>query len=243
MPDAIPLPPDDLMTLVSGHADHAAFARSRERGPRQLLHDLTTAGMDPAQIRTVLDLGCGAGRFLAGWCLAGSPWRLYGCDVNPRLVGWCQETLPTVCVRMSSLGQPLPYEDAQFDLIYALSVVTHLPLAVQLTLLAECRRLLRPGGVLYLTFHGAYYYAALCARVPDGEARLLRDGCLVHGDAGEGSNDCWTLHRAHALVQLCAPLQLVCHLRSGDRGPTDVAAWQDSLILQKPAAPGPDAAP
>jgi hypothetical protein len=43
---------------------------------------------------------------------------------------------------------------ASFDVIYAVSVVTHLDQAAQRLWFAEWRRLLRPRGRLLLTFHG-----------------------------------------------------------------------------------------
>jgi len=49
---------------------------------------------------------------------------------------------------------PLPYAAESFDVIYCLSVFTHLNETMQDAWLAELRRVLQPGGLLILTVHG-----------------------------------------------------------------------------------------
>lgn len=55
------------------------------------------------------------------------------------------------------------YEDATFDCVTMFEVIEHLP--VPLSLLAECRRILRPEGVLLLsTGNGASWTARVLLR-------------------------------------------------------------------------------
>jgi SAM-dependent methyltransferase len=49
-------------------------------------------------------------------------------------------------------GTKLPYEDASFDGAYSSSVIEHIPGDGDTTAMAELARVLRPGGVLALTF-------------------------------------------------------------------------------------------
>jgi SAM-dependent methyltransferase len=49
-------------------------------------------------------------------------------------------------------GTALPYEDASFDAAYSTSVIEHIPGDGDTTAMAELARVLRPGGVLALTF-------------------------------------------------------------------------------------------
>jgi len=230
---SIPLPPDELMIAVSGHANHESFQKSRISGPKQMLKDLIASGIDPEKIRDVLDFGCGCGRFLAGWVMLEKPFRLHGCDYNPLLIQWCRDNLPTVSMQTNLLGKPVPYDANAFDFIYLLSVFTHLTLHEQKNLIAEFHRLLRPKGHVYITFHGEYYYPKMFPLVADGEATFNRDGFLIqHGDR-QGTNDCWTLHKVENIVALFDKFTLIKHFRSIDRGPTHVAAHQDTLIFQK----------
>jgi SAM-dependent methyltransferase len=46
----------------------------------------------------------------------------------------------------------LPYEDASFDAAYSASVIEHIPAGGDTVAMAELARVLRPGGVLALTF-------------------------------------------------------------------------------------------
>jgi SAM-dependent methyltransferase len=228
----IPLPPDDLMIAVSNHANHEDFARSRINGPAQMLADLSAAGIDPATLNDVLDFGCGCGRLLAGWALRGSHMRLHGCDYNSALVSWCNLHIPKVDVRQNLIGEPIPFDDKSFDYIYLISVFTHLTLEEQKRLVDEFRRLLRPSGYVYVSFHGEYFYPTMFARLDDAEKMFERDGFLIEKQQLEGSNDCFTLHSPESLVRLFAGFDLLKHYRSTHRGPTDAAAWQDSMIFR-----------
>ena len=228
----IPLPPDGLMIAVAGHANHTDFARSRIKGPEQMLKDLADAGVDSNQLVDVLDLGCGCGRFLAGWVMSGSKMRLHGCDYNPDLVDWCNRHIPGVNVRVNHLGQELPFENDSFDLVYLLSVFTHLSIGEQRRIVSELQRILRPGGYVYITFHGEYFYPTMFPQIERGEIIFQRDGFLIQNQNLEGRNDCWTLHSPEHLSGLFGEFVPLKHFRSLERGPTDIAAWQDSIIFQ-----------
>jgi SAM-dependent methyltransferase len=233
--DEVPLPPHRLMVAVAGHDNDEEFRRSRLSGPQQMLYDLAISGIDQARIVDALDFGCGCGRFLAGWLALGTPMRLYGCDYNPELVRWCNANLPGVSVEENQLGRSLPYAAHSFDLVYLLSVMTHLTQREQQQLVSEFRRIVRPGGYVYVTFHGEPFYERLFARVEDGEEQFRRNGFLIGDDDVEGSNECWTLQSAENVVGLFQGFTLIKHFRASERGPTDVGSWQDSMIFQAKA--------
>lgn len=228
----VPLPPDELMIAVAGHANHADFSRSRINGPAQMLKDLEDAGVDPHKLVDVLDFGCGCGRFLAGWVMRGSAMRLQGSDYNPDLVDWCNANIPGVTVQLNRLAAPLPFAAESFDFIYLLSVFTHLTILEQLRLVSEFRRVLRAGGYVYVTFHGEYFYPTMFPMVEGGEATFQKDGFLIKHQDLEGRNDCWTLHKPERLSAIFEGFEPVAHFRSLTRGPTDIAAWQDAMIFR-----------
>jgi SAM-dependent methyltransferase len=230
--DEIALPPHRLMAAVSGNDDDENFRRSRLGGPTQLLMDLAAAGVDLTRIKETLDFGCGCGRFLAGWLLLRTQMRLYGCDYNPELVRWCNANLPSVSVRENRLGERLPYDTDSFDLVYLLSVFTHLTLSEQRRLVSEFHRIVRPGGYVYVTFHGEPFYQQLFAQVQNGEQQFRESGFLIGCDEQEGTNDCWTLHSPEHLISLFAGFTPVKHFRASDRGATDIASRQDSMLFQ-----------
>lgn len=105
----------------------------------------------------VLDFGCCSGRVLHYF----DPRRfvLYGCDVDPTAISFISRGYPHVHSCCSDYRPPLPYEDGAFDVIYSVSIWTHLPMDLQMPWLEEMRRILKPGGLLLITTMGPHGYA------------------------------------------------------------------------------------
>ena len=85
--------------------------------------------------------------------------RFTGCDVDAEAVAWCSANLEGGPFFVNSPEPPLPCEPEQFDLVYAISVFTHLDEPAQQDWLAELRRVLKPGGIALVTLHGARTWA------------------------------------------------------------------------------------
>lgn len=109
----------------------------------------------------ILDWGCGCGR-LARYSARLPNVALTGCDIDADNVAWCGEHLAGRFVS-TTLHPPLPFPDASFDLVYGVSVFTHLREPLQDAWLAELERITAPGAVLLMTVHGrtALDYAGL----------------------------------------------------------------------------------
>jgi SAM-dependent methyltransferase len=116
----------------------------------------------------VLDFGCGCGRMTRYLNLIESV-EGYGLDVNPDLVSWCQQNLDRVHTVLDSERPPMPLPDQLFDLVYSLSIFTHLTQQRSQQWIDDIARIMAPGGVLIVTIHG---YQAL---------EIIR-GSLVHQD-------------------------------------------------------------
>ena len=117
----------------------------------------------PAKAR-VLDWGCGAAR-VTQFVAADRPhWRVAGADIDKVNVGWCMQALSDqIDFSLLGLMPPTEYEDSHFDLIYGLSVITHLEQAVRNVWIAELSRIVKQGGYVLLTYMGLW--AALqCGR-------------------------------------------------------------------------------
>lgn len=182
--DGPPLPPRRLMVRVAGTADADWFLRSGRAA-----FDAIAAHVPIDDAASVLDFGCGCGRVTRYWSdFAGS---VSGSDLNRDAVAWCRTNLPFATFAVNGLAPPLLFEDASFDLVYALSVFTHLTEQLQLAWRDELRRVLRPGGRLLITTHGRSYLP----RLDDGERERFEHGELVvrWGDTA-GTNLCSAYH-------------------------------------------------
>jgi SAM-dependent methyltransferase len=93
----------------------------------------------------VLEIGCGNGRF-ASLLLPRVEW---GIDLNPRQIAKCAERNGLYGHLASMDARALAFADGVFATVFANCVIEHIP---DLDLvLAECRRVLRPGGALIAT--------------------------------------------------------------------------------------------
>ena len=149
--DGVALPPPYLIMLVAGTADWNWFIDSGRATMDAFAEHAVKAGRSFESAQRVLDLGCGCGR-LARHLPAMTEAEIHGADYNPRLVRWCAKNLKGHFVA-NRLNPPLSYPDAYFDIVYLMSVFTHLREETQREWLAELRRVTRPGGVVLVTFH------------------------------------------------------------------------------------------
>lgn len=122
-------------------------------------------GVDVTSPKTrILDWGCGCARLTRHFrALPDGAGRVYGIDIDPVNIGWCQENSAADGFAVTPLLPPSGV-DGPFDLIFGNSVITHLKRDVMDLWLAELARLLAPGGVALLSFHGNFSAAAICSR-------------------------------------------------------------------------------
>jgi SAM-dependent methyltransferase len=182
--DGPPLPPRRLMVRVAGTADADWFLRSGRAA-----YDAIASHVPLESVRSVLDFGCGCGRVTRYW--ESFPGAVAGSDVNARAIDWCRENLGFAAFERNALAPPLAFDASSFDLVYALSVFTHLTAELQLAWRDEVLRVLRPGGVLLLTTHGRSYVP----RLDEGErARFERGELVVRWGDVPGTNLCSAYH-------------------------------------------------
>jgi SAM-dependent methyltransferase len=108
---------------------------------------------DLGSMRSVLEFDCGSARVLRHFRNI-ADLRLAETDANPSPIEWDCENLPGIDFYQNALVPPLAFDGESFDLIYALSVFTHIPLEWQRPWLNELRRVLRPGAYLLCTVLG-----------------------------------------------------------------------------------------
>jgi SAM-dependent methyltransferase len=224
----LPLPPPELLRVVMHRDLPRAYWVLGALGADCIRTLLWRHGEDMADFESVLDFGCGCGRVMRHW-----KWlrrtELHGTDYNPYLVHWCEENLPFARYGVNGLAPPLPYEDGKFAFVYAISVFTHLDEVRAQAWMAELARVLRPGGLLYVTTHGEKRAGALAA----GERERFAAGEAVVVEAGRaGTNACAAYHpERYVRERLSKPLEVLDFLPDGAE---DVD--QDAYLLRKRAA-------
>jgi SAM-dependent methyltransferase len=159
-----PMPPDDLLIRIG--VDPRVFETPEARQDlfdatgRASVRDILSALPESWEWenKAVLDFGCGSGRALRHLLTHGRSGTTFaGCDVHAETIGWMRENYPAD-VRLDAVSGevPLPYEDASFDLIYAVSVFSHIP--DWAPWVREMHRILRPGGTLVASLHGRGFW-------------------------------------------------------------------------------------
>jgi SAM-dependent methyltransferase len=232
--DGLPYPPPEMVRLVAGMGSpyrfYQRFIAGGSRVADRIGALLAKAGAPLDSLGAVLDFGCGCGRVMRHWRKLRGP-VLHGTDYNPYLIEWCRVNLPFADFEVNELEPGLAHPDAAFDLVYAYSVFTHLPAAMQRPWLEELARLTRPGGHVFVTLHGESRMDALDA---ERQARF-RAGELVVVAADErdwGTNACNAYHpQAWVRGSFAAGLEMVAHV------PADEHVSQDSYLLRRPAGP------
>jgi ubiquinone/menaquinone biosynthesis C-methylase UbiE len=98
----------------------------------------------------LLDIACGTGRFLRE-VKANYP-RLYitGLDLSPHYLSVARRELaPWSRVRLvDAAAEAMPFADAGFDVVTCIYLFHELPVQIRRAVVAEVRRVLRPGGTL-----------------------------------------------------------------------------------------------
>lgn len=214
--DGLPLPPARLRLMVAGVPQADWFLA----GGRAAAESIRETVPEPLEsMAAILDFGCGCGRVARWW--RDLPADLHGSDFNPALVAWCRENLPFGTFAVNGAEPPTAYADDSFDLVYALSVLTHLPVDAQQRWLDDLARVARRW--VLVSVHGQPYRARLR---PDEQRRFDAGEIVVRWAVVAGSNLCTAFHPRAAFERLVEPrFDLVSFLPEGARGnrPQDLA--------------------
>jgi 2-polyprenyl-3-methyl-5-hydroxy-6-metoxy-1,4-benzoquinol methylase len=144
----------------------AFFDEEARHGRRLLPNPATASGlgsyvkyccattlMSAPGIREVIDVGCSVGSiealFEQQYPVRARTTRIEGVDISPEAIRRASALGLANCAFRTYDGTTLPYASGSFDLAIAIEVIEHVAHKPQF--LAEIRRVLRPGGRLFLT--------------------------------------------------------------------------------------------
>ncbi|HWC25793.1 MAG TPA: class I SAM-dependent methyltransferase [Solirubrobacteraceae bacterium] len=156
---AAPLPPRALAIRagVPDQADVIASYRAVGRDSRTTILELLGPSWS-FRGKRVLDFGCGSGKVMRHFLPEAEQCELWGCDIDARSVDWINAELhPPLYAFANAEAPPLDQPSSSFDLVWSVSVFTHLT-DHWAGWLAELHRLLRPGGLAIISFLGGAMY-------------------------------------------------------------------------------------
>ncbi len=235
----LPVPPPHLLL---GHEDAAQFLSWGELHFSSMDRILKCSGFALAQGQRILDFGCGSGRMIRWLVGVADGSEIWGVDISAEYILWCKQNLqPPFHFAVTTIVPHLPFEDHYFDLIYAGSVFTHIDDLVDSWLL-ELRRLLKPGGRLYLTIHDNTSVSMLKNELREHPLGVMYTSSADFMDYSGQDFACFTLGRSDDsqvfydldyFRALVSPLYTVLAVEEKAYG------HQTAILLQKP---GPGAA-
>ena len=144
-------PPAETFSDLTEYAEEEFHHRAGKLRPlflsARVKMDVMTKMLRPGESDCVLDIGCGNGRF--GFFKRPSCGELVGIDAGSH---FAPEPLRSVDLARGDV-RVLPFADASFDKAYSLDVLEHLTEEGVVRMLSEARRVLRPGGKIFVYSH------------------------------------------------------------------------------------------
>jgi SAM-dependent methyltransferase len=140
----------DQKTLAAYEADAADFARQWHRQPAPVdLHALVERFFRPG--RPTADIGCGSGREVAWLSAHGFP-AVIGYDPSTGLLREARARYPHLAFKTAALPELAGVPDSSLDNVLCETVIMHLAPDAIAPSVKRLMAILRPGGVLYLSW-------------------------------------------------------------------------------------------
>ena len=150
-----PVPPNHNLRTTSS----ATLRHYYESGLTTFLPIAVSAmreGLDLREKLKVLDFGCGAARQLLHFTRRFPNCSYSGCDVNTDVIDFIHKAYPQVDAYANEFDPPLKWGDGTFDMIYSVSIFSHLSAGDRDLWVAELHRVTKPGGMCLLTVNGLH---------------------------------------------------------------------------------------
>jgi SAM-dependent methyltransferase len=155
----LPLPPKDLWVGYGQTPEE--FLALGKRDITAMRQMIETTGSTLEAAGRILEFGCASGRMIRWLHDLTSACEIWGADICSTWILWCKQYLNPPFHFITTTTHPhLPFEDRYFGLVYAGSVFTHIGDLADAWFM-ELRRILRPGGRLYITIHDQATIAAV----------------------------------------------------------------------------------
>jgi len=161
---------------------------------------------------SILDWGCGPARVVRHLPALIKGGTYYGTDYNRKTIGWCAANFKEIYFHSNDLMPGLVYESGMFDVVYGISIFTHLSKEAHEAWLNELVRVLKPGGILFITLHGKAFRDKL---TPAEQQLFDSDHLVVRGQVTEGHRTYTAFHPAKWVQIWALSLTTLEHIQGG----------------------------
>lgn len=155
---SVPESSSDKSTYAIDAENAAEMARlmGQDRLLTKTMDGLLPADTDPSTMHTALDIASGPGGWVLDMASAYPHISVTGVDLSHIMIDYAQSQAQVRGVdnahfKIMNVLEPLDLADNTFDLVNIRFISAFMPTTAWSTLVQECKRILKPGGILHLT--------------------------------------------------------------------------------------------
>lgn len=232
-----PVPPRDQWIAPEKYGTTVEEYLNNGRSDTQQMIDLVAdCGILVETLGHIYEFGCADGRMLRWLAPLSAEREVWGSDIDASRILWCKQNLsPPLRFFTNTVVPHLPFEDRKFGFVFAGSVFSHIDDLAD-AWLAELHRIIKPGGVLFITVHLKEDIDLLATRYADSWlARKLREE-PDYDSLRAGDFDVFTVGRSNSsfvfydLDFLRKSIEPMFRIRSLTR---EVRLYQNALVLER----------
>lgn len=219
------LPPDYLM-YESFQLDYKKYYNDSIDSAKEIINKISL--YKKFENINILDWGCGPARIIRHLpnFLSDTKCSFYATDYNKKTIQWCKDNINDVYFNHNNLSAKLPYSDNFFEVVYGISIFTHLSEKMHYEWYNELIRITKEGGIIYLTMHGN----AFREKLVEHERKIFDSGKIVVRDkVKEGHRTFASFHPEAFVKNLFNHIEILEHIK----GNTTPKPQQDIWILRK----------
>jgi SAM-dependent methyltransferase len=175
----------------------------------------------------ILDWGCGPARIVRHLPdLLNKSCSVYGTDYNFRSIDWNKKNIQGVNFNLNDAEPPLPYVNNSFDIIYGISIFTHLPETLHYAWFNELVRITKNNGIIFLTLQGKAFQVKL---TESEQGQFDRGELITRGNTKIGHRTYTAIHPPDFIKKLISGHQLLEHIEGDIR---NIKPQQDIWIIK-----------
>jgi len=234
---------DDTYFIEAENAAEMARLINQDRILTRSMGGLFPPQLDLSNIHDVLDIACGPG----GWALdvarAYPNKRVTAIDISQIMTEFAryqarEQELPNTHFVVMDALKPLDFPDNSFDFVNARFISGFMPKQAWPTLIQECLRILRPGGVIRLTeFESTISNSYTSEKLGEMFARALQKADQSFSPTG------WQFGITPTLGRLlrdagCQNVQPMAHVIEWSTGTAEhLSQYQNAMVFLKLSQP------